>query len=212
MQISVSFLSSAYPFDKTIEKINDSMANFIHVDVMDGVFVNHVTPFTKEMLTLLKNSPKRKEIHLMTLHLKKYIDLFANLNPECIIYEFEATEKHEKVIEYIRNKKSKVGIAIGPLTDLKRLLPYLKKIDLVLVMGVIPGSGGQSFLKETIGRIEELQKIKKEQKLSFLISVDGGINEQTIKDIRDKGLNRAVSGSYICKSVSFDEQIKKLQY
>ena len=211
MQISVSFLSSAYSFDKTIERINASQADFIHVDVMDGLLVNHVTNFTKEKLILLQNSPKPKEIHLMTLHLKKYIDIFACLNPESIIYEFEATEKHQQVIRYIKKKKIKAGIAIGPLTEIEKLTPYLKDIDLVLVMGVIPGSGGQAFLKKTVDRIEKLQKLKEEKKLSFLISVDGGINDQTIKSICDKGLNRAVAGSYICKSINFNEKIANLK-
>ncbi len=209
MQTSISFLSSAYSFEKTIELINASKADFIHVDVMDGLFVPNVTNFTKEKLELLRKSPKPKEVHLMTLHLKKYIDIFSLLNPEMLIYEFEATTNHLKVIRAIKEKKMKVGIAIGPLTDLELLVPFLNKIDLVLVMGVIPGSGGQEFLKETIDRVNRLYTLRKEKKLNFLISVDGGINDRTIQPIKEQ-LDRVVTGSYVCKSVNFQEQIEKL--
>ncbi len=211
MQTSISFLNSAYPFDKTIERINVSCANYIHVDVMDGLYVNHVTSFTKEMFEELKKSPKPKEIHLMTLHLKKYIDLFSCIQPEYMIYEFEATAKQNEIIKYIKSKNLKVGIAIAPLTNLDCLLPYLKKIDLVLVMSVIPGAGGQKFLKETVDRIEKLKKIKEEKKLHFEISVDGGINDKTIELLHNKGLNRVVAGSYVCKNADFDTKIKSLQ-
>lgn len=211
MKISVSFLSSQYNFGKTISLINESNASYIHVDVMDGLFVNNVTPFNKDTLDILRKSNKPKEVHLMTLHLKKFIDVFSYIDPECIIYEFEATTQHEKLIKYIKNKNCKVGIAIGPLTDISLIEPYLKKIDIVLVMSVIPGYGGQEFLLETIDRIAYLQKIREEKKLDFQISVDGGINDKTMKHLKDLTLDRVVVGSYVCKSADFDKQIEKLE-
>lgn len=211
MKTSVSFLGSSYPFPKIIERISASTANFIHVDVADGLFVNNRTPFTSEMLEILKKSQKPKEVHLMTLHLKPFIDVFSLINPECIVYQFEATTHHDKLIKYIKSKKTKVGIAIGPLTQIESLTPYLKKIDLVIVLSVIPGYGGQKFIKETISRIEELQKLRKEKKANFFISVDGGINEETIKDLRNLKIDRLVAGSYVYNSGNFNEQIKKLK-
>lgn len=211
MKTSVSFLSSQYSFEKTISLINESKASFIHVDVMDGLFVNNVTPFNKNMLDTLKKSKKPKEVHLMTLHLKKFIDVFSYIEPECIIYEFEATTNHEKLIKYIKNKNCKVGIAIGPLTDISLLEPYLKKIDIVLVMSVIPGYGGQEFLMETVDRLAYLQKMREEKKLDFKISVDGGINDKTIPYLKDLALDRVVAGSYVCKSANFNKQIEKLE-
>ncbi len=210
MQTSISFLSSAYSFDKTIEQINNSIASAIHVDVMDGLFINHVTHFTKEQMQILKNSPKPKEIHLMTLHLKKYIDLFSHIQPEYIIYEYEATVNHKKIINYIKEKQIKAGIAVGPLTDINVLIPYLKNIDMILVMGVIPGAGGQAFLKQTVDRVIELQEIREKNHFSFLISVDGGINEETIQLLNNTKLDRVVTGSYVCKSPNFNEKIKNL--
>lgn len=211
MKTSISFLSSSSCFEKTIQLINESTASFIHVDVMDGLFVNNVTPFNKNKLDILKQSKKPKEVHLMTLHLKKYIDVFMYIQPECIIYEYEATTKHNELIKYIKSKNVKVGIAINPLTDIEVLTPYLKKIDLVLVMSVIPGAGGQEFIKETEERILKLQSLKEKTKSSFLISVDGGINDETIKCLQDKNLDRVVVGSYVCKSANYNKQLEKLK-
>lgn len=211
METSVSFLSSQYSFEKTIRLINESKASYIHVDVMDGLFVNNVTPFNRNMLDILKKSKKPKEVHLMTLHLKKFIDVFLYIEPEYMIYEFEATTNHENLIKYIKNKNCKVGMAIGPITDIALIEPYLKKIDMVLVMAVIPGYGGQKFLIETLDRIAYLQKIREEKRLDFLIHVDGGINDKTYAYLKDLSLDRVVVGSYVCKSANFDKQIEKLK-
>lgn len=211
MKTSISFLSSQYSFDKTIELINKSESDFIHVDVMDGLFVSNSTPFNKAMLDTLKNSKKLKEVHLMTLHLKKFIDVFSYIHPESIIYEFESTTDHNKLIKYIKDKEMKVGIAIGPLTNINLIIPYLKKIDIVLVMSVIPGYGNQKFLPETLERLDFLEKIRKEQNLNFIISIDGGINTDSLNSLKDKKLDRIVAGSYVCKSANFDKQIEMLK-
>ena len=120
MEVAITFLKSNNNFNKTIELINQSQADFLHVDVIDGLFVNNTTPFDKGKLEVLKKSQKRKEVHLMTLHLEKFIDVFSYINPECIIYEFEATTHHNKIIKYIKDKNCQVGIAISPLTNLKK--------------------------------------------------------------------------------------------
>ncbi len=212
MKTSVSFLSINNSFEKTLKLINESKVDFIHVDVADGLLVNNITHFDKSMLDILRKSKKPKEVHLMTLHLRKYIDIFMYLNPEIIIYEFEATTNHNKIIKYLNSKNVKVGIAISPLTDLDLLVPYLKKIDLVLVMAIIPGYGGQKFLPSTIERLKRLEEIKKENNLTFLISIDGGINDNSLNLLNDTKLDRIVAGSYICKSTNFDRQIEKLKF
>lgn len=211
MKISVSFLKSRYSFFKTLSLLENSPADYLHVDVMDGLFVNNRTPFCKEQLDDLKESKKPKEVHLMTLHLKKFVDVFSYIEPEIIVYEFEATTKHNALISYIKEKKCKVGIAISPLTDLDLLKPYLKKIDMVLVMSVIPGYGGQKFIPETIERIEKLKDIRKEKKLKFLIHVDGGVNEETIRELKKVKPDRVVVGSYVCEAADFNKQIEKLR-
>lgn len=211
MKTSISFLSSAYSFLDTIKQIDKSDADFIHVDVMDGLLVNNRTPFSNEMLDVLKKSPKPKEVHLMTLHLKTFIDVFSYLNPESITYSFESTTEHNKIIKYIKEKNMKVGISISPLTDIDLIAPYLKKVDLIIVMGVIPGYGGQKYIEETNLRIKKLMDMRKKKKAKFLISVDGGVNDKTIEKLQELKLDRVVLGSYVCKSANFNEKINKIK-
>ncbi len=210
MKVSVSFLGTSN-FYKTIESINKSTADYIHVDVADGLLVNNRTPFDKTMLDALKKSKKKKEVHLMTLHLKKFIEVFSYIKPEYIIYEFEATTKHKEIIKYIKEQNCKVGIAISPLTKLEALEPYLKKIDQVLVMSIIPGYGGQKFLKDTPERIKKIIELREKCKANFMVNVDGGINKESMECLKDIPLDRVASGSYIWKSVNFDERIKILK-
>lgn len=211
MEVAITFLKSNNNFNKTIELINQSQADFLHVDVIDGLFVNNTTPFDKGKLEVLKKSQKRKEVHLMTLHLEKFIDVFSYINPECIIYEFEATTHHNKIIKYIKDKNCQVGIAISPLTNLKKIEPYLKKIDQILVMSIIPGQGGQKFLESTPERIKELLKLREEKQAHFIISVDGGINKGSMELLKGIPLDRVAVGSYVCNSANFNERIKVLK-
>lgn len=211
MKTSISFLSSNYDFFKTIDLIDESIADYIHVDVMDGLFVNNKTTFNKKMLDRLKESKKTKDVHLMTLHIKQFIDLFSYIEPEYITYQFEATTNHNEIIDYIKSKNCKVGIAINPLTPIEDLISYLNKIDLVLVMSVIPGYGGQEFIKNTPERIKQLSDLKREYKAPFKISVDGGINNETMKYLKEIKLDMVVSGSYVCKSTNYNQQIEKLK-
>lgn len=211
MKTAITFLKCRQGFYKTIDLINASSTDYIHVDVIDGLFAANKTFIDQKMFQYLKESPKPKDVHLMTLHLKKYIDVYANLNPFSITYQFEATTNHKKTIDYIKSKKCKVGIAISPLTDLEELMPYLNQIDLVLVMTIIPGYGGQKCIPSTKDRVEKLDKIRKEKKYTYLISIDGGINDQTITYFKNSDLDIAVSGTYIVNSDSFDKQIEALK-
>lgn len=211
MKTSISFLSSNYGFKKTIELIAESNADYIHVDVMDGLFVNNKTNFTKKMLEELKEIAKPKDVHLMTLHLKNYIDVFSYLNPEFITFAYEATTNPDDIINYIKSKNIKVGIAINPFTEIETLIPYLNRIDLVLVMSVIPGYGGQKFISSTSNKILKLDRLRKEYKAKFKISVDGGIDENTIKEINKEKLDIVVSGSYVCNSSNFNKAIEKIK-
>lgn len=211
MKTSISFLSSNYGFKKTIDLIAESNADFIHVDVMDGLFVNNKTNFTKKMLEELKEIDKPKDVHLMTLHLKNYIDVFSYLNPEFITFSYEATTDPDDIINYIKSKNIKVGIAINPFTEIETLIPYLNRIDLVLVMSVIPGYGGQKFISSTSDKLIKLDSLRKKYKANFKISVDGGIDENTIKVISKEKLDIVVSGSYVCSSSDFNKAIEKIK-
>lgn len=210
MKVAVSFLKSAYDYQKTLMLIDKSKADYIHIDVMDGLFVNNKTIQEKEEFELLKKVKKNKDVHLMTLHLKSYIDLYATLNPKIITFHYEATTNPIEVINYIKRHNIKAGLAINPLTKITEIEPLLSIVDLVLIMSVTPGYGNQLFIPNTINKFNELVKIKNNKKYKFKISVDGGINADTIK-LFNKKLNMAVSGSYICNSSDFDEKINQLK-
>lgn len=211
MKIALSFLSRNFDYFKTMELINQSNADFIHVDVADGLFVNNITPYDKDMLDALKKSKKKKDVHLMTLHIEKFIEVFSYIKPEYITYSFDATTNHNKIIKCIKEKGCKVGVAIDPLTEIDALLPILKKVDLVLVLSILPGYGGQKFLASTPERIEKLIKLRKEKKLNFLINVDGGVNEESVRILKENLPDMVVAGSYVVKSMNYNERIAILK-
>lgn len=145
MQISVSYLSSLYDKEKTIELINKTDAQYIHVDLMDGGFVSHKNFTINEVLDNLKDNKKPIDIHLMVFDPIIYIEKLATLKPEYITFHLEATKDIIKTIELIKNLGIKAGIALNPETNIMELMPYISFIDLVLVMSVAPGEGGQKF-------------------------------------------------------------------
>jgi len=211
MKTSISFLKSDYDFYETIDKINKSNADYIHLDIMDGLFVNNKTKFDKSMLDYLKSSKTKRDVHLMTLNLKNYIDVFSYVNPEFITFELEASTNPEEIIDYIKSKGINVGIAINPFTEVDAILPFINTVDLILIMSVIPGYGGQKFITSTSKKIEKLYKFREEYKANFKISVDGGITDQTIKLLNKNYLDIVVSGSYVCQSADFNEKINRLR-
>lgn len=209
MQISVSYLTSYYSKEKTIDLLEKTSADYIHVDLMDGGFVPAKNIEMNDVLKLLRNHEKPLDIHLMTFDPIIYIDELANLKPTYITFHIEATKDIIKTIELIKNYNIKVGISLKPNTNLLELMPYLSFVDLVLIMSVEPGAGGQSFIPKSVNRLQELIKIRKENNLTFKISMDGGINNETIKKVKE--LDMVVSGSYICKSQNYEEKINSLR-
>ena len=161
-----------------------------------------------EVLELFNDCEKPLDIHLMVFDPILYIDELAKLNPEYITFHVEATKDVVKTIEKIKEHGIKVGLSIKPNTDLYELMPYLTLIDLVLIMSVEPGEGGQEFLLESPHRLQELLKVREENHLSFQIEMDGGINDETILLVPE--LDIVVSGSFICRSDHYQEQIYKL--
>ena len=180
MEISVSYLSSKYSKEHTIRLIEETTAHYIHVDLMDGGFVPNKNFTMPEVLDLLKDHQKPIDVHLMVFDPIIYIDELAKLQPEYITFHVEATKDVVKTIEMIRGYGIQVGLSIKPNTDLYELMPYLALIDLVLIMSVEPGRGGQEFIPSSVSRLQELLQIRKENHLSFKIEMDGGINKDTI--------------------------------
>ena len=208
MKIAVSYLSSKKSKKETIQLIEDTTADYIHVDLMDGGFVSKKNFTTKEVEELLENHTKPLDIHLMVFDPIIYVSSLAKLNPEFITFHLEATKDIVKTIEAIKIQGIKAGITIRPDTDLYELMPYLSLVDLVLIMSVNPGEGGQEFMMSAVDRLQALMEIRKDNDLSFLIEIDGGINKDTIKFVKDVDI--AVSGSFICNSFNYQERIDEL--
>lgn len=207
MKISVSYLSSKN-FKEDLRKLNITNADFIHVDVMDGHFVrNKSLPF-KKIKDISAYTNKRLDVHLMVKKPLKFIDNYASLNTEFITIHVE-TKNVDKSLDLIEAYGIRKGLAIKPETDIEALIPYLDRIDLILVMSVNPGKGGQAFIEDTISKVKELRKLLDEKNKKILISVDGGINDEVSKKL--KGADILVSGSYITSSDDFQYQIYKLR-
>ena len=208
--ISVSFLTSK-DIPKTLKKLNDTDAEFIHLDVMDGKYVNNKTLPFSEMKNIYKFTDKRLDVHLMVDSPSKYIKNYASLNTEYISIHLDTKEDLLANLKLIKSYGIKAGIAINPDEEVSLLIPYLPYIDLILVMGVNPGMGGQKFISKTIDKLKELKVLRKEYpNFKFKVSVDGGVNNI----IASKIINYTdilVSGSYVLDSNDYQKQINSLR-
>lgn len=208
MKVSASFLSCKNPA-VDLKKLNDTDVDFIHVDVMDGKFVKKKTMPFREMRNIYKYTDKRLDVHLMVKNPDKYIPLYAELNTEYITIHVEIGQDIDKMIKLIKKYGIKAGLAISPNTPVSDLVPYLPIIDLILVMSVEPGLGGQKFISSTKEKLKEVRTLLKEYKKSAVINVDGGVNDNTVSKCKDADI--VTSGSYIVLSDNFQESIDKLR-
>lgn len=208
MKISASFLTSRDK-SKDLKKLNLTDVDYIHVDYMDGKFVKNVSLPFRELKKIYKYTSKRLDVHLMASKPDKLIKKFASLNTEYITIHVEINRDIKKLLNLIHEYGIKAGLAINPDTDINLLKDYLEDIELILVMGVYPGKGGQEFIDETVKRVKEVKKIIKKSEKNILISVDGGINNETKKKVENADI--LVSGSYIVNSDNFQETITKLR-
>ena len=208
MLVSTSFLSSN-DIPRDLKKLNETDTDYIHVDVMDGKFVpNKTMPFS-EMKNIYKYTSKRLDVHLMVNDPMKYINDYATLNTEYITIHEEIDVDIIEMLKLIKSYGIKCGLAIKPDTLVSDLVPYLPLLDLVLVMSVEPGAGGQKFIMESEDKIKEVKTLIDTYNLSTKISVDGGINSET-KDYCSL-CDILVSGSYIVNSLDFSKQIDSLR-
>lgn len=201
MLISSSFLTSKnIPKDLTL--LNETNTDYIHVDVMDGKFVKEKSLPFKEMRHIYKYTSKRLDVHLMVEKPEKFIPDYAKLNAEYITFNIEVDSNIESCLKLIKSYAIKCGLAISPDTKIKELVPYLPLVDMILVLSVYPGKGGQAFIPETKEKVNELKTLLKEYKSRAQISVDGGINNETKKE---------VAGSFILNSDNYQEKIDSLR-
>lgn len=211
MKISVSYLSSIFDKKSTIRLIDNSNADMIHVDLMDGMFVPKRNFYIEETLEDLKDTKKPLDIHLMVYEPEKYIKDLSTLTPEYITFHLESKTDIKETIKLIKSYGIKVGISIKPNTDISYLEPYYNDIDLILIMSVEPGAGGQRFIFDMLEKVEDLNDLKYNKGYKFMISVDGGLNEYTAIKCRDSGANIIVSGSYVCRHENYNERINLLR-
>ena len=214
IKISPSILSADFSqLGKEIKRLEKGGADLIHVDVMDGHFVPNLTIGPPVIKNLRKFTKLPFDVHLMISPVHKYIKDFADAGADIITIHPEATDNLKDSIKLIKKLNKKVGISLNPDTDLKIIIDEIKYIDLVLVMSVYPGFGGQKFIPKVIPKIEKLKKIKEEEKYVFDIEVDGGINFSNYKKVLNAGANILVSGTTNFKENkgNIRKNIKKLR-
>ena len=208
IQISPSILSADFSqLGNEIKRLEKGGADMIHVDVMDGHFVPNLTIGPPVIKNLRKFTKLPFDVHLMISPVHKYIKDYAEAGADIITIHPEATENLKDSIDHIKRLNKKVGVSLNPETKINIVSDYLKEIDLILIMSVHPGFGGQKFMPEVLNKIKELRKIKEEKKLNFNIEIDGGINFDNYKLAIQAGADILVSGTTIFKNN--DGNIKK---
>ena len=208
--ISPSILACDFlNLENELNLLNNTDCEYLHLDVMDGHFVNNLT-FGYQLISCIRTkTDKVLDVHLMISNPTSYLEEYINAGSDIITIHLEIEEDINNIIDIIKSNNKKVGIAIKPDTDLELLTPYLDKIDLVLVMSVNPGFGGQSFIESSTNRIKHLVKLREENNYNYVINVDGGVNNSTRDKVEDADI--LVAGSYVFNSDDYQERITSLR-
>lgn len=205
IKISTSILASNNRLE-SIKKLNNTNTDYIHIDAMDGIFVPNTQLKIDEINNLEKISTKPLDVHLMTTNPETYIDNLKNKNIEYITIHIEINKNINNLINKIKSYGYKVGLSIKPNTNINTIIPYLNKIDLVLIMSVEPGFGGQKFIPSTLNKAKQLKELNK----NIIIEMDGGINDTNISKIKEY-IDIAVVGSYITNNIDYNQAINNLK-
>ena len=210
VKISTSILSINDDLINNIKKLNNTTTDFIHYDIMDGKFVSNKSFSFEQIEEINKVVTKPIDVHLMVEEPREYIEFYSKLKPNYLTIHYEIADL-EKYIDLIKSYNIKVGVSIKPNTKVNKVLPLLHKVDLILVMSVEPGMGGQKFIDEATDKIKQIKNYIVTNNLNTVIEVDGGINNITSKKCIKAGVDILVSGSYITNNEDYQEKINELK-
>ncbi len=210
--VSASILSADLcNLGRDIKRAEDAGCDYIHFDVMDGVFVNNISYGIPVLKSVSDVAQATLDVHLMIVEPEKYIRQFAESGADIITFHYESTSDCGKVIDLIHSFGKKAGVSVKPGTPVSVLYPYLDRIDMILVMTVEPGFGGQGFIYETLEKISELKAELDKKGLDIPIQVDGGINDKTALEVKKCGASVLVAGSYLFKAADMKNAVELLR-
>lgn len=211
MIVSPSILAADFnALDQEMKKVNDSSCEWVHLDVMDGKFVPNTTFDEKLVKKLRPISNKVFDVHLMIEKPVEHVMKYYEAGADYVTFHLEACENIKEVLETLKKQNLKVGLSIKPATSVTVLDEFLPYLDLILVMSVEPGKGGQKFMDSCLDKIDYLVKKRSENNYSYLVEVDGGINLDTAKLVKQVGCDAVVAGTYLFKNENFIKATKEL--